>query len=68
MKVYESTIVNKRGFVKVPQLKIKNSNLEKSGFNIGCEYKIIYEHGRIILQLNDDNNSREYNYESGQKE
>ena len=68
MKVYESTNINKRGLVKVPQLKIKNSNLEKSGFLIGCEYKIIYEYGRIILQLNDDNKSREYNYESGQKE
>ena len=51
MKVYESTNTNKRGLVKVPQLKIKNSKLEKSGFNIGQEYKIIYQQEKIILEI-----------------
>ena len=58
MKVYESTNSNKKGLVKVPQIKIKNSRLLKSGFEIGSEYKIIYGKSRIILQINNDNSSK----------
>ena len=63
MKVYESANSNKRGFNKVPQIKIKNSNLIKSGFEIGKEFTVIYEQNKIILQLN----KGEKNYESGKK-
>ncbi len=68
MKVYESTISNKRGFIKVPQIKIKNSQLIKIGFVIGSEYKIIYESGRIILQLiENDVNLKGGNHEPNQE-
>ena len=51
MKVYESSHPTKRDFKKVPQIKIKNSQLEKSGFEIGREFTVIYEQNKIILQL-----------------
>lgn len=61
MKVYESSNPNKRGFSKVPQIKIKNSQLNQAGFKIGEEFTVIYQRGKIILQLN----KGEKNYESG---
>ncbi len=58
MKVYESTIANKRDFSrrdsyekKVPQIKIKNSRLKNSGFHIGKEFEVIYQPGKITLVL-----------------
>lgn len=63
MKVYESTIANKRDFKKVPQIKIKNSRLEKSGFIIGSEFNVTYENERIVLQLK----KGEDNYDTGEK-
>ncbi len=54
MKVYESSIPNRRDFKKVPQIKIKNYNLVKAGFNIGKEFKIIYTSNKIILEIIED--------------
>ena len=59
MKVYESSHQTKRDYSrkgiptekKVPQIKIKNSNLLKSGFEIGKEFKVIYEQNKIILLI-----------------
>lgn len=52
MKVYESSIPkNGVDFKKVPEIKIKNSKLLNSGFEIGKEYSVIYEQGRIVLVL-----------------
>ena len=56
MKVYESTNSNKKGLIKVPQVKIKNSQLLEAGFEIGKEFKVIYEQGRIILKLKKGDN------------
>jgi len=57
MKVYESTHQTKKDFKKVPQIKIKNSNLIKSGFGIGKEFRIIYQQNKIILLLDIPNKS-----------
>jgi hypothetical protein len=56
MKVYESSI-SKNGvdFKKVPEIKIKNSKLLNSGFEIGKQYSVVYEQGKIILVLVDTN-------------
>ncbi|QQS34804.1 MAG: hypothetical protein IPM56_11080 [Ignavibacteriales bacterium] len=52
MKVYESSIAKNIGdFKKVPEIKIKNIKLLNSGFEIGKEYQVIYEEGKIILVL-----------------
>ena len=51
MKVYESSYPTKRDYSKVPQIKIKNSNLARSGFSIGKEFKITYSQNKIILEI-----------------
>ncbi len=57
MKVYESNhpiylpLAGKRDYKKVPQIKIKNDDLRKYGFNIGKEYAVIYQPGKITLIL-----------------
>ncbi len=51
MKVYESTNINKRGFNKVPQIKIKNTKLLKNGFTIGSEFEVIYQRDKIVLKI-----------------
>ena len=51
MKVYESSHQTKKDFKRVPQIKIKNGNLIRSGFEIGKEFSVIYETNKIILQL-----------------
>ena len=51
MKVYESSNQTKKDFKKVPQIKIKNSNLLKSGFKIGKEFAVVYQPGKITLVL-----------------
>ena len=54
MKVYESRHQTKRDFSKVPQIKIKNYKLVKSGFDIGKEYKVTYSPNKIILEIDED--------------
>ena len=54
MKVYESSHQTKRDFSKVPQIKIKNYKLVKSGFYIGKEYKVTYSQNKIILEIVED--------------
>jgi Toxin SymE, type I toxin-antitoxin system len=51
MKVYESSHPTKGDFKRVPQIKIKNSHLEKSGFEIGKEFTVTYQQDKIILEL-----------------
>jgi len=56
MKVYESSIPkNGVDFKRVPEIKIKNSKLLNSGFEIGKEYQVIYGERKIILVLVDTN-------------
>ena len=57
MKVYESSHPTKRNYKKVPQIKIKNSQLNNSGFNIGKELAVIYHPGKITLILVENNKS-----------
>lgn len=40
-----------RDHKKVPQIKIKNSQLANSGFEIGNEYSVVYQPGKITLVL-----------------
>ena len=54
MKVYESRHPTKRDFSKVPQIKIKNYQLVKVGFNIGKEFKVTYSPNKIILEIVED--------------
>ncbi len=51
MKVYESSHQTKKDFKKVPQIKIKNSNLLNVGFEIGKEFAVVYQPGKITLVL-----------------
>jgi len=51
MKVYESNHPTKRDYKKVPQIKIKNSQLINSGFDIGKEFAVVYQPGKITLVL-----------------
>jgi hypothetical protein len=51
MKVYESSHPTKRDYKKVPQIKIKNSQLINSGFDIGKEFAVVYQPGKITLVL-----------------
>ena len=51
MKVYESSHQTKKDFKKVPQIKIKNSNLLNAGFEIGKEFAVVYQPGKITLVL-----------------
>ena len=51
MKVYDRFVPCSRGGVLRPQIKISNKKLIKSGFDIGERYDIIYEKGKIIIQL-----------------
>jgi len=56
-KVYEAShpiylsLAGKRDYKKVPQIKIKNDDLRKHSFNIGKEYAVIYQPGKITLVL-----------------
>ena len=54
MKVYESSHPTKRDFTKVPQIKIKNYKLNKSGFSIGKEFKVTYSQNKIVLEVIED--------------
>ncbi len=54
MKVYESSHPTKRDFTKVPQIKIKNYKLSKSGFSIGKEFKVTYSFNKITLEVIED--------------
>ncbi|HSP88091.1 MAG TPA: hypothetical protein VLN45_08150 [Ignavibacteriaceae bacterium] len=49
MKVYKSYNPNKRDSKNVPQIKIKNDMLTNSGFEIGKEFAVIYQPGKITL-------------------
>ena len=51
MKVYESSHPTKRDFTRVPQIKIKNFQLVNSGFEVGKEFAVIYQPGKITLVL-----------------
>ncbi len=51
MRVYKSFIPNQRDCKKVPQIKIKNEQLLNSGFEIGKEFAVIYQPGKITLLL-----------------
>lgn len=51
MKVYESSHPTQRDYTKVPQIKIKNSQLVRSGFEIGKEFEVVYEQNKITLLL-----------------
>lgn len=51
MKVYESSNQKKRDIQKVPQIKIKNQELIKAGFEIGKEFAVLYQPGKITLIL-----------------
>jgi len=51
MKVYEGSHPTKQDYKKVPQIKIKNSQLIRSGFNIGKEFAVVYQPGKITLVL-----------------
>jgi hypothetical protein len=51
MKVYKSYNPNKRDSKEVPQVKIKNDLLLNSGFEIGREFAVIYQPGKITLVL-----------------
>ena len=50
-KVYESSHPTKGDYKKVPQIKIKNQKLEKCGFKIGVDFKIIYTRNKILLKV-----------------
>jgi len=54
MKVYESSHPTRRDYTKVPQIKIKNFRLAKSGFEVGKEFKVIYSQKKIILEIIED--------------
>jgi len=56
MKVYKSYNPTKRDSKKVPQIKIKNEMLLNSGFDIGKEFAVIYQPGKIVLVLVENNN------------
>ncbi len=49
MKVYKSYNPNKRDSKEVPQIKIKNDMLLNSGFEIGKEFAVVYQPGKITL-------------------
>jgi len=51
MKVYYGSHPTRRDYKKVPQIKIKNEELRNSGFNIGKEFAVIYQPGKITLVL-----------------
>ncbi len=51
MKVYKSYNPNKKDSKKVPQIKIKNDLLINSGFEIGKEFAVVYQPGKITLVL-----------------
>jgi len=54
MKVYESSHPNKQDYKKVPQIKIKNYKLVKSGFGIGKEFNVTYSKNKIVLEIIED--------------
>jgi len=51
MKVYKSYNLNNRDSKEVPQIKIKNDLLLNSGFEIGKEFAVVYQPGKITLVL-----------------
>lgn len=59
MKVYECSHPTKRDFKKVPQIKIKNLQLINSGFNVGKEFAVLYQPGKITLVLVDKEGSNQ---------
>ena len=48
MKIYEA--YNKKN-IAIPEIKIKNQKLVKSGFLIGKQFNIIYEKNKIVLEI-----------------
>ena len=58
MKVYKSYNPTVQDFKEVPQIKIKNEQLQSAGFEIGKEFAVIYQPGKITLILiaNKENN------------
>ncbi len=64
MKVYESSHPTKRDFTKVPQIKIKNSQLVHSGFKVGKEFAVVYQPGKITLVLVDKEGSNHQFYKA----
>ncbi len=57
MKVYESSHPTKRDYTKVPKIKIKNKKLFQYGFEIGKEFRIIYQDQKIILEVVNSNSN-----------
>ncbi len=53
MKVYKSYNPTVRDCKEVPQIKIKNEQLQQAGFEIGKEFAVIYQPGKITLILFD---------------
>ena len=51
MKVYKSYNPLRRDSKEVPQIKIKNDMLLNSGFEIGREFAVVYQPGKITLVL-----------------
>ncbi|MGE5846467.1 MAG: hypothetical protein ACM34O_07070 [Ignavibacteria bacterium] len=51
MKVYYGSHPTRRDYKKVPQIKIKNEELRNSGFEVGKEFAILYQPGKITLVL-----------------
>ena len=51
MKVYESCHQTKKDYKKVPQIKIKNEQLRNTGFDVGKEFAVLYQPGKITLVL-----------------
>jgi len=49
MKVYESS--TSKYFIKIPEIKIKNRKLIKSGFSIGKEFAVTYDKNKIVLEI-----------------
>jgi len=57
MKVYEGSIHLKEDYKKVPQIIIRNKKLKNCGFDIGKQFAVLYQPGRITLVVisNDKN-------------
>ena len=58
MKVYKSYNQNERDVKQIPQIKIKNELLLNSGFEIGKEFAVVYQPGKIVLVLIANNNQK----------
>ena len=51
MKVYYGSHPTRRDYKTVPQIKIKNEELRNSGFEVGKEFAVLYQPGKITLVL-----------------